>query len=614
MALEPTEGASLDTSFRSNDDETRSRSDSIDSQRTHSKQTSVDTTIDDKDDEGTIKPESPRDSSNELSEPSPRNKGESGDEDGKKSGSGPEDEDLSAWLDEQPKKVNVKWSDYEAFKNRYSVDEGLDIIEVLEGHPEQLKMEILRERSKRRHKKHSTSRRKRHTENNAKFLYRIRLQSAPVIYVLGRVTSHGFPEYWDDPFLTFFRPFHAFYYSLPWVKQILRLLQRRSNHETSPDQDATTYTDPLEREDETSSIETDDPLQTLSMPPDVDLEDIVDGLLDLKAGSQNSLNATEHLKVYIDFVEQHVVPMWVEARGSTKHKVLFSDLSMYFRPGDILFEPLKSRDDKNNAGSAGSNAVQNEGLAVHQSYWKLCYAQFREHSPRDNNGDDTLVGKRMLKYTFNLHCFHVDFDGTRYGPAFREIEIARYDGELDIRSLNAYPLRFSVDKAQTMEELTARARNFFFYNEQRHLSYDGWTLVHETHADRLAAIEKRPGSEHIEGEVMIDFKEGFQSDSGFVKPTFNLPNDPDESSSSSMDSLLSMDESAMPVQWWSDATRSMKKGYCLDAYLVWDKFVVLQSSHAKKEDKVLRAFADEEMVLNFGAYCVRRDRCPCYST
>lgn len=102
---------------------------------------------------------------------------------------------------------------------------------------------------------------------------------------------------------------------------------------------------------------------------------------------------------------------------------------------------------------------------------------------------------------------------------------------------------------------------------------------------------------------MIDFKEGFQSDSGFSKPIFSLTVEPDEASASSVDSLLSMDEAAMPVQWWSDVTKSKRKGYRLDTYLVWDKFCVLQSSHAKKEDKVLNAFAEDEMVLNFGAYC-----------
>lgn len=99
-------------------------------------------------------------------------------------------------------------------------------------------------------------------------------------------------------------------------------------------------------------------LQKLSIPSGVDLEDIVDGLLDLKAGSQNGLNAVEHLKVYIEFVEQHVVPMWVEARGSTKYKVLFFDLPMHFRPGHVLSEPLKLTDDKNNSGNAGSNPAQ----------------------------------------------------------------------------------------------------------------------------------------------------------------------------------------------------------------------------------------------------------------
>ncbi|KKY32018.1 putative aaa family [Diaporthe ampelina] len=440
----------------------RSKTDNIDSQSIHSVSISTGTR-DDANVDDTFKHDSARRSYNKSDELMSPKQDESGDEDAmsSSSSSSSEDEELSTWLKQQPKKVNVKWSDYEAFKNRFSPEEGHDIIEVLEGHPDQLRTELLHERSKRRHKKHSRSRSKRQAENDSKFIHRIRIQSSALLFVLGRLT--GQDDWHEDEPLIFLRPFQTLYYSFPF------------------------------RSEGVSSIETDDPLQKLSMPSDMDLEDIIYGLLDFKSEGENTLTVMEHIKLYVEFVKNHIVPIWDEARGSSKHKVRFSDLPM------------------NKTGKAGSDTTRNEGLAVHQNYWKLCYAQFQEPAPRPGDKKkERHIGMRMLSHNFVVYSFHVDFDGDEYGPMPCEMIIFNYEGEVDIRSLTVYPLRFDPDAAQKTKELAARAKNFLSYVRERHLSYDGWTLIHGTYARRISEEQKRMRVEHIEGEVMIDFKEGFQ--------------------------------------------------------------------------------------------------------
>ncbi|KAJ0106751.1 hypothetical protein J7T55_001275 [Diaporthe amygdali] len=549
--------ADFDSTCEGGNPERQSGIDRVENHRTHSVSSSMET-IDGANGNDAVKHGSARGSHDVSSESTSLQQDGNAAEDAMSSKSSPEDEDLFTWLKEQPKKVNVKWSDYEAFRNRFSFEEGLDVIEVLEGDPDQLRMEISRERGKRhmQHKKHSASRGKHQVENDAKFIHLIKIQSEVILYVLARLTG---ADDWNGVSSTFLRPFQTFYYSLPYAKQALKILERLFNEQESQSGGVTIYSGPLERLEGVHSIETEDPVQKLSMPSDLDIEDIIYGLLDFNSEAKNILTAVEHMKLYTDFVEKYIVPMWVEARGSSKHKVRFSDLPMFYRPGDILYEPLRAGDFKTKARKADFDAARSGGLAVHQNYWKLCYAHFEAFPSHKGRQDKEYehIGTALLNQSFRLSSYHVDFDGDNYGPMPCETFISNYEGERDIRSLTLYPLRFYADAAQTFTDLTARAKNFLSYVLEKHLSYDGWPLIHETYAGNLGKKQKRDGAEHIEGEIMIDFKEGFQSDSGFVKPKFDIPAEL---------------ESGGPTQ---------------------------HSSHINKEDKVLRAFGEEQVVSDF---------------
>lgn len=554
--------------------------------------------IDDFYDDGTVQHDS-EPQSHDVSSELGSDQDEPFDKDAKSSSSASVYDDLTTWVREQPKKLNVKWSDYESFQNRFSPEEGHDIIEVLEGHPDQLRTEILNERAKRRHKMNPGLRNKRQVEIDPKVIYRVRIQSPAVLHILGRLTGQWDQHDWDDTSLTFLRPFQTFYFSLPYAKQLLSMLQRGNTDNQRHEGDEAGHSSPLEHSSGASSyVETDDPLQRLSISSDVDMEDIIYGLPDFYSDARGDLTAVEHMKLYVDFVETYIVPMWDLARGASNHMIRFSDLPMYFRPGDILFVPLRAKDDKNKASVLGSNAARNEGLAVHQSYWKLCFAMFQEHPDQKAKEEDD---GRTLNPGFSLFCFHIDFDGDRYGPLRCSVSIPYFEGEVDIRSLNGFPLRFSTDEQQTSKELAARGQNFLSYVQERHLSYDGWTLIHETHTDMLLRSEKRR-TEHIDGEIMIDFKEGFQSESGFVKPLLLLPLEPARSSTIMVDPLLSMDQNSMQIQWWSDTSRSEGKGSSLGTILSSESFWNVHSSHMLKEDKVLRAYEKEEMVFDFGMH------------
>lgn len=493
-----------------------------------------------------------------------------------------EDEDWDDWLKNQPKKTNIKWSNFESFINRFDRDEGFDIIEVLVGHPDHMSKEVSQERLRRRRIRQNISRGKHSTETESKFIHRVRIQSSIVLHFLSRLTAQD--DWSIDESRTFLRPFQTFFYSFPLAKQCLEILERKAKEKQGHDPDVELHQGLLPRRG-TARVSTDpneDPQHRLSMPSDLDLEEIVFGVPDLKSG-------LEHMKLYVDFVEKHIMPMWTEAAGTTKQKVRFSDLPMYFRPGDILYEPQNTGEDKDKAGKAGSDYSKTGSLAVFQNYWKLCYVTVEEFDTDPVND----IGPEIKTRDLTLHSFHVDYDGDKYGPLDSKATITGYEGEKDIRSLFMYPLRFDTDSTDTRSELKKRAESFDFYVKERHLYYDGWTLIHNTYSADATKDEKKQGVEHIEGEIIVDFKEGFQSDAEFTKPLLDLPAEPKGQSSWGTDFT---DE----TKWWSDRARSKLLGTRLETIQRSERFDVLQYTRMKQRDKVLSAFEEKDRVTDFG--------------
>ena len=99
-------------------------------------------------------------------------------------------------------------------------------------------------------------------------------------------------------------------------------------------------------------------------------------------------------------------------------------------------------------------------------------------------------------------CFHVDFDGTKYGTIREIFTFKPYDGVVDIRSLEAYPtqyLRPEPDQATTepdVERFVNRGRRFIDVTAVSHLSYESLTVGRSR--------------EEINSAVIVDFKLAFQ--------------------------------------------------------------------------------------------------------
>ena len=126
-----------------------------------------------------------------------------------------------------PRIVDVKWLDFEHFKNRYHPDEGLEIIEVLRGH-QYLPSETMKEQLQRRRylDKCEPMSMKSKVDYDSTWIQRVRIQSPQIILLLSRLTGHDDAWSSNKP-LVFFRPFRTFYYLLPQVKRCLKILEQR---------------------------------------------------------------------------------------------------------------------------------------------------------------------------------------------------------------------------------------------------------------------------------------------------------------------------------------------------------------------------------------------------
>ncbi|KAL8823068.1 MAG: hypothetical protein Q9191_006210 [Dirinaria sp. TL-2023a] len=100
---------------------------------------------------------------------------------------------------------------------------------------------------------------------------------------------------------------------------------------------------------------------------------------------------------------------------------------------------------------------------------------------------------------FTVDVFYFDFDGHKFGPVERRMQLISYEGEKNIVDLPVYPLRFRKDAAQvktTMLERGMKFRELSAPNMYPHREYNG-----------LSVGEPQ---EQIDSQVIIDFALAYQ--------------------------------------------------------------------------------------------------------
>ncbi|KAJ0354372.1 hypothetical protein COL154_001927 [Colletotrichum chrysophilum] len=118
---------------------------------------------------------------------------------------------------------------------------------------------------------------------------------------------------------------------------------------------------------------------------------------------------------------------------------------------------------------------------------------------------------------WSLYSF--DYDGENLVPIWAVVKFERFTGEMDITSLECYPLSLHENVKDIIEEQKACGKLFLkcIRSSAKHHYYSGWTFITGLFAEPLLDDGGRElhFPEHIESEIVVDFKETLQSYPGW---------------------------------------------------------------------------------------------------
>ncbi|CAK7206147.1 hypothetical protein SEUCBS139899_008932 [Sporothrix eucalyptigena] len=456
----------------------------------------------------------------------------------------------------------VRRTNYEGFKNYYSVEESVFAIDVLEA-GYNLKEEVYRERTKRndRHRRPVpaiTNMQRAGQMSDEVWIQRVRIKSPYILAHMRAVMSTTFK--WDEP-RTFFRPFHAFIHYQPKIKEVLKELQatvaeKLANPKSSAEEDAEKDKKFRRRRtmrnkrrssvdgnkqggaaSDSSGSDSDSESDSGSESDDDAVDEAVPHELLV------SQEAIDHLQCYVDFVDKNIMHLPDTYKGTSKTRIRYADLAYLFFPGDMVYSPTQAE----NVGMANLSAAK-PSTAVYQPIWKIQYTN--PPSISDTNSEEYDKNHR-----FYISCFYIDFDGKNYGPVKYRFDISPYEGEYEIKTLPLYPIRFHNTSAnglntQSTDRLRPAGKDFQAFVEAKHLYYRGWTLTTSPNGDTLTDVagELMKHPEHIDSSVIVDFKAALQALPSW-KPTFKEPSRMDEEWTTSTDEKV-------PIKLWTDNKRT----------------------------------------------------------
>ncbi|KAK7702982.1 hypothetical protein SLS57_011117 [Botryosphaeria dothidea] len=395
----------------------------------------------------------------------------------------------------------MKWTE---FKHKYADDKSTYAIEVLIGAP---KFWLDRVKEERLH----------YNLNVKQLLYtpdqptpvtqtdldaqddmpeRIRINSIPIMAILNRLAEENV----DNAPRVFLRPYKKIVYFEKQIRQHLDDLRSK-------------WLRPFLGSSDTATVAPEEPPR----PEEGQARLAADAAMERNSNLINSAEAMNDLQCLVDFMDKFIKPYLDRFDGITNGKIRFQDLWHLFKPEDTVFMPVKiakQKVEKTSQGEARPFGMFNSTLAKGNERYQNAYKVMsvvggRPELRSREEGEERTIEKPF--YTcFEMGLYSVDFDGKEFIPNnFVHLQ-HHFDGERDITSLAVYPWRFAENGNKISEQLVQRGRDFTNYTSNQHRFYAGTTLVKTPNGFDL--LDPSPGNpEHVEGDVIVDFHQAFQS-------------------------------------------------------------------------------------------------------
>lgn len=225
--------------------------------------------------------------------------------------------------------------------------------------------------------------------------------------------------------------------------------------------------------------------------------------------------ALEHFRLLIQFVHQYLgqkVALLEAFRAGRPEMVSYEDLWMLFNNGDKVFSPLREKSIRTDFSNGGSEPKVNTNRcdennddhyhATRRRYVPQAYrvmasiggaplvSSFKTvgftwdkliddlEYPSCYGGRSAPSEMQRAKEMFSslrVFCMYVDFDGTKYATDIDIFVFKPFDGQVHIKTLEAYPLRYS--DSPSWDDLIQRGQKFIDVTTlPRHMDHAGMTI------------------------------------------------------------------------------------------------------------------------------------------
>ncbi|KAJ2988903.1 hypothetical protein NUW58_g3738 [Xylaria curta] len=248
--------------------------------------------------------------------------------------------------------------------------------------------------------------------------------------------------------------------------------------------------------------------------------------------------ALPHFEHFVAFVDNYLskqIQLYARLRDAKEERVAFENLWMLFDSKDTIYCPLREVSQGEVLYAAEGDNHEPVRRHTPQAYRVIATAGGtpleKSLASTDKLGfvNPTMTEQgldlqgvqfvlpgvvlpvatmsRKIRNNYNelyVYCFYVDFNGLAYGVVREVFVFKPYEGEMDIRSLQAYPIEYA-----TNHTLLDRGKTFLQLTKVSHKRYEGLTTG--------------PNREEINSPVIVDIKLAFEGDQGLEKQSIEVP-------------------------------------------------------------------------------------------
>ncbi|KAK4220782.1 hypothetical protein QBC38DRAFT_505454 [Podospora fimiseda] len=216
--------------------------------------------------------------------------------------------------------------------------------------------------------------------------------------------------------------------------------------------------------------------------------------------------ALHHFSLLLQFVDKYFagqIQLFERLRRGQEAKVAFENLWMLFDTGDTVYCP--SNYGGFSTGEEGECTAR-KTLAAPKNKDIAEPDKIPNNQSRPDKTEGPVTRKARYHFTsLQVACFHLDFDGVKFGTVRKNFVFKPFDRLVDVTSLEAYPTQYLGNNAGN--RYVDRGRKFIDVMTISHMSYEGLTIGK---GREEASIFLEFAWRLISSNFVVDFKLAFQ--------------------------------------------------------------------------------------------------------